>query len=184
MEEGALAPGLCLFGDNAYINSPYLATPYAGVTGGTKDAYNYYHSQLRIRIECTFGMFTHRWAILRSAIPMNVSVRKTIALVVALAKLHNFCIVEANDTIVLPGTASDQWQNEVNGAVPLVQLTQHPESGGVTPQQLLDGGHHFDDVGNNGRYNRQRRYNYMSAIAGRALPRDSLHSYVASVGFT
>jgi hypothetical protein len=97
---------------------------------------------------------------------MNVSIQKTIALVVALAKLHNFCIVEANNTIVLPGTAIDQWQNEVNGAVSLVQLTQHPESGGVTPQQLLDGGHRFDkvNVGNNGRYNWQRRYNYMSAI--------------------
>jgi hypothetical protein len=80
LEEGTLAPGLCLFGDNTYINSPYLATPYAGVLGGTKDVYNYYHSQLQICIECTFGMFTHIWAILRSAIPMNVSVRKTIAL--------------------------------------------------------------------------------------------------------
>jgi hypothetical protein len=45
--------------------------------------------------------------------------------------LHNFCIVDANDTFVLPGTSRDEWQNEVNGAVPLVQLTQHPESGGV-----------------------------------------------------
>ena len=159
LEEGLLAPGLCLFGDNAYINTPYLATPYAGISGGTKDAYNYYHSQLRILIECTFGMFTHRWAILRSAIPMNVSVRKTIALVVALAKLHNFCIVDVNDTIILPGTASDEWQNKVNSDVPLVQVTQHPESRGITPQQLIDGGNHFDDVGSNGRYNRQRRYN-------------------------
>jgi hypothetical protein len=83
--------------------------------GGTKDVYNYYHSQLQIYIECTFGMFTHRWAILRSAIPMNVSIQKTIALVVALAKLHNVCIVEANDSIVLPGTARStvlcHWSN-------------------------------------------------------------------------
>jgi hypothetical protein len=32
------------------------------------------------------------WAILRSAIPKNISLNKTIALVHALAKLHNFCI--------------------------------------------------------------------------------------------
>ena len=48
LENGLLAPGLCLFGDNAYINTPYMATPYAAVSGGTKDAYNFYHSQLRI----------------------------------------------------------------------------------------------------------------------------------------
>ena len=33
------------FGDNLYLNMPYMATPYAAVSGGTKDAYNY-HSQL------------------------------------------------------------------------------------------------------------------------------------------
>jgi hypothetical protein len=115
---------------------------------------------------------------------MNVSIGKTIALVLALAKLHNFCIAEANDAVVLPATARDEWQSEVNGAVPLVRQTQHPESGGITPPQLLDGGNHFDDVGNNGRYNRQRRYNYMSETAGTLLPRERLHSLVASVGLT
>lgn len=184
LEAGILAPGLCLFGDNAYLNSPYMATPYAAVSGGTKDAYNFYHSQLRIRIECTFGMLTHRWAILRSAIPMNVSIRKTIALVIALAKLHNYCL-DANDCVVLPATANDEWQNEVNGAVPLVVQTRHSsESSSVTPQQLLDGGNHFDDMGSNGRYNRQRRYNYIAETDGIVLPRDRLHSLVASVGLT
>jgi hypothetical protein len=33
LEEG---PGLCLFGDNASLNSSYMATPYSGVSGGTK----------------------------------------------------------------------------------------------------------------------------------------------------
>jgi hypothetical protein len=59
LEGGLLAPGLCLFGDNAYLNTPYMATPYANVSGGTKDSYNFYHSQLRIRMECAFGMLTH-----------------------------------------------------------------------------------------------------------------------------
>ena len=44
LERGILAPGLCLFGDNAYLNTPYMATPYAAVSGGTKDSYNFYHS--------------------------------------------------------------------------------------------------------------------------------------------
>ncbi len=185
LEQGILDPSLCIFGDNAYLNTPYMATPYAAVSGGTKDAYNFYHSQLRIRIECAFGMLTHRWAILRSAIPMNVSVKKTVALVLALAKLHNYCIEnDVSQCDVSYNSAADKWQNEVNGAVPLVE-TQHAESSrDVTPRQLLDGGHHFDDIGMNGRYNRQRRYNYGSQTGGIALPRDRLHTFVASTGLT
>jgi hypothetical protein len=186
LEEGILAPELCIFGDNAYLNTPYMATPYAAVSGGTKDAYNFYHSQLRIRIECAFGMLTHRWAILRSAIPMNVTVQKTVALVLALARLHNYCIDADESNCDVPySTAVDEWRNEVNRAVPLVE-TPHSEStrGAVTPRQLLDGGHHFDDIGVTGRYNRQRRYNYTSEVAGIQLPRDRLHAFVDSIGLT
>ena len=192
LEQGILAPDLCLFGDNAYLNTAYMATPYSGISGCTKDAYNFYHSQLRIRIECAFGMLTHRWAILRSAIPVNVTVHKTVALVLALAKLHNYCIDEkegrCDDAY---GNAVDEWRNEESGAVPLVETrhTQYTDedsssTGTVTPRQLLDGGNHFDDIGVNGRYNRQRRYNYLSRTTGRPLPRERLHSHVADTGLT
>jgi DDE superfamily endonuclease len=186
LEDGMLAPGLCLFGDNAYLNTQYMATPFPAVSGGSKDAYNFYHSQLRIRIECTFGMLTHRWGMLRSAIPMNVTVRKSVALVLSLAKLHNFCI-DFDDSHVLPQTATDEWQNELQGAVPLVQ-TQHLESqqrDNLVPEQLIGGGNHFDDIGVNGRHNRQRRYNYfIRRNEGILLPRDRLHSLVDSAGLT
>jgi hypothetical protein len=92
LQGGLLAPDLCLFGDNAYVNTKFMATPFSNVSGGSKDAYNFYHSQLRINIECTFGKFVHRWAILRAAVPMNITISKTSAMVVAMAKLHNFCI--------------------------------------------------------------------------------------------
>jgi hypothetical protein len=139
LEEGILAPGLCLFGNNAYLNTPYMATPYAAMSGWSKDSYNFYHSQLRIRIECTFGMLTHRWSILRSAIPMNVGVYKTVALVLALAKLHNYCI-DADDNSDLTFTATDEWQTEVNGGVPLVATGDQSSIHDVIPAQLLDGG--------------------------------------------
>ena len=70
--ENIMAPGLCLFGDNAYINTPYMATPYRNVStkigaataanteaNKQKDAYNFYHSQLRIWIEQAFGQLVH-----------------------------------------------------------------------------------------------------------------------------
>jgi hypothetical protein len=59
-QPGFLAPGLFLFGDNAYMNTTYMATPYKGFVSDSKDTYNFFHSQLRITIERTFCMFVHR----------------------------------------------------------------------------------------------------------------------------
>jgi hypothetical protein len=160
-----------------------MATPYAAVSGGTKDSYNFYHSQLRIRIECTFGMPTHKWAVLRSAIPMNITIQKTVELDMALANLHNYCINAYNRTSDLTSTANDEWITELNGAVPLVEPGDSDQD--VIPQQLLAGGNHFDDVGGYARrYDMQRRYNYMSETDGVLLPSDRLHSYISSIGFT
>jgi hypothetical protein len=89
---GFLKEGLHLFGDNAYVNTHYMVAPFKQVSSGPKDAFNFYHSQLRINIECAFGMLVHKWGCLRKPIPMNVPVTSTTRLVLALCKLHNFCI--------------------------------------------------------------------------------------------
>ena len=68
LECGILKPGYVLVGDNAYLNSSYMATPYFNVSGKPnkkiEDNYNFYHSQLRIRVECAFGMLVARWGTL------------------------------------------------------------------------------------------------------------------------
>ena len=74
LEEGLLADGRVIFGNNAYLNTKYMATPYPNIAGRdqekSKDNYNFYHSQVRIRIECAFGMMVQRWGIvLRMAMP-------------------------------------------------------------------------------------------------------------------
>ena len=109
---------------------------------------------------------------------MNVTVHKTVAIVLAHAKLHNYCIDEKETTCdVAYASAIDEWQNELTGAVPMVETHQQystddrSTTGTATPLQLLDGGNRFDDIGLNGRYNRQRRYNYLSRITGSPLPR-------------
>ena len=96
---GFLAEGLCIYGDNAYINAPYMTTPFKAVSSGVKDAYNFYQSQLRINIECAFGVLVHRWGVLRSPLPMNISLKKTTSLVRALCCVHNWLIDqnEVND---------------------------------------------------------------------------------------
>jgi hypothetical protein len=149
LENSVLAPGLCLFGDNAYINCHFMATPFSGNAGGSKDAYNFYHSQLQIQIECAFGILTSRWAILRKALPANITIKRGVALVVELTRLHNFCIdetdakanVDSLDTTscVVPALAlpaRDELDIEQEGAVPV----------DPTPEQLLHGGQHFDNV--------------------------------------
>jgi hypothetical protein len=175
LEDGLLAPGLCLFGDNAYLNSPFLATPYPNVSGGYRDAYNFFHSQLRIRVECAFGMFVHRWGILRSAIPKGISVRKTTSLVLALAKIHNFCI-EQTDTSILPVLPEDEFRlvTQPNGFVQLEDGGAHDDrmdatiDDGAVPVELIGGGEHFEDVPGEIRQVRGRRYNNIR------LPREQL----------
>jgi hypothetical protein len=55
---------------------------------------------------------------------VNVTVHKTVALVLALPKLHNFCIDEKETTCdVAYASAIDEWQNELTVAVPLVKHT-------------------------------------------------------------
>jgi hypothetical protein len=142
LDNGLLADGLYIFGDNAYINSPFVAMPYPNVSGGYKDAYNFFHSQLQIRVECAFGMFVQRWGALRSALPCGISIQKTISLVVALAKIHNFCIDQA-DTSILPATSVDECRLLVQTGrfVPLDLLgadnNEMADDNTTVPTQLL-----------------------------------------------
>jgi hypothetical protein len=157
---GFLAPGLHLVGDNAYVNTPYMATPYPATTGGSKDAYNFYQSQLRIRIECAFGLLVHRWGLLRKPIPCCISVKKTTALVMCLCRLHNFCF-DQKDTTIESNTRLDDLNIAVAGGVPL-------EGNSHAPQQLIGGGHHNNDT------SRMQRH----PTTDDELPREIIHRLV------
>jgi hypothetical protein len=137
-QAGFLAPGLALYGDNAYVDASYMVTPFKSVSTGPKDAYNFFQSQLRITIECAFGILVHRWGILRKPIPFGITIQKTTALVMCMCKLHNFCIDENDVQVPLP-TAQDAAQIMAEGGVPM-------EGDDNRPDQLLDGGNHFDDI--------------------------------------
>ena len=80
-KEGFLVPCLCLHGDDAFANTPFMAAPFKGVGLGPKDACDFFQSQLRIHIECTFGILVHRWGCLRKPMPVNFSLTKIAALV-------------------------------------------------------------------------------------------------------
>lgn len=86
--------GRYVVGDNAYVCSEHLLTPFSGNEKfeARKDAYNFYISQLRIRIEMAFGMMTNRFRILKS--PISIAMSSIGKLLLTIGKLHNYCIDE------------------------------------------------------------------------------------------
>ena len=120
-------------------------------------------------------MWVHRWAILRSPLPHNLSLKKIIALVHALARLHNFCIDEqpcAADFTDFPQPRGGDilaLMAVPNGFIDLEEVTRDDGRVDAIPQQLLGGGEHFVDVPRMAR----RRGNVND------LPRTLLHDKVA-----
>ena len=83
-------------GDNAYVCSETLLTPFSGIEKDdtSKDAFNFYLSQLRIHIEQTFGLMTGKWRILCH--PPQIKLKNVGKVFMFITRLHNFCINEGN----------------------------------------------------------------------------------------
>ena len=113
---GFLAPGLVIYGDNAYVSNDYMFTPFKNVSSGSKDACNFYQSQVRIRVECSFGMLVHRLAILRRLLPCNILLRKATSMTYCLCKLHNYCIDE-NEATHYEQTNINRFYSSITGCV-------------------------------------------------------------------
>lgn len=81
-------------GDGAYVVTETVMTPFGGInlhiTYPSKDSFNFWHSQLRINIECAFGMFIQRWGIFWR--PLQFSLKNAFAIIHACIRLHNFCV--------------------------------------------------------------------------------------------
>jgi hypothetical protein len=101
-------PGLyCAIGDCAYKASEHLVPIFGGTNALVEknDNFNFFASQLRIRIEMSFGLMVKKWGILQRPLTNKLSHVKYI--VTAIAMLHNFCINcrladEATDTVFTP----------------------------------------------------------------------------------
>lgn len=90
----ALPVGFYVLGDPAYIPTEHMLTPYSGADRDDEgnSIFNFYLSQLRIRIEMAFGQLTTKWRILRSFLTM--SLEKASKIIVCCARLQNFYITE------------------------------------------------------------------------------------------
>jgi hypothetical protein len=63
----SLPPWYFVAGDNAYVCTEHLLTPFCGSSRSLLeyDAYNFFLSQMRIQVEMAFGMLVTKWRILR-----------------------------------------------------------------------------------------------------------------------
>jgi DDE superfamily endonuclease len=87
-------------GDGGYTAFESLATIYNAYYARwpVYDNFNFFASQLRIRVEMAFGLMTQKWAILQN--PIKVSPFSVWRLMVAIARLHNFCINQRESAYV------------------------------------------------------------------------------------
>jgi len=97
--------GKYVIGDNAYVCTENLLTPFSGSEKNDKqkDAYNFYLSQIRIRIEMSFGRLVNKWRIFNQ--PLQMKLKNVGRIFLCATRLHNFCINERLtrlDTIMDP----------------------------------------------------------------------------------
>lgn len=133
--------------------------------------------QLRIKIECAFGMLVKHWGILRKALPATMPLDKIVALVICLCRLHNYCVnvslAKKSGPSVPSPLATDSLDIVATSGISLQNSAQGP------PEDLAHGGEHHDDAGEEYRCQFQRRglslYN--------ELPREKLLRVVREGGF-
>jgi DDE superfamily endonuclease len=177
-QPGFLSRGLVIFGDNAYSNSEYMVTPFKGSKlGSSQDSFNFYHSQLRIHVECAFGRLVHRWGVLRRPISQSIGIKKTGTMVLALCRLHNFCTnMKCRPEAPLD---VDLEYATINCGIDL-NTTAYND---FEPTELLHGGEHRDDVPRNVQRQLQRRpRGRRQGSATVVLPQAHLHDAVVNMG--
>ena len=87
--------GKYIVGDNANVCSENLITLFSGKEkkDKPKDTFNFYLSQLQIRVEITFGIFTNKWRLFKR--PLQVKLKNAGCVFLYATQLNNFCIDES-----------------------------------------------------------------------------------------
>ncbi|KAL7553170.1 hypothetical protein ACHAWF_016415 [Thalassiosira exigua] len=139
--------GFTFIGDNAYVKKLYMAVPLKGVQKGYNEAYNFYLSKIRITIERCFGVFVHRWAILRA--PLTIPIQKVAHHVEAVVRLHNYCIDENKHNLLeprskvaaYPKASVSSFKDRLGKDSDIMSLDAKGR-----PSSLLGEGQHFGDA--------------------------------------
>ncbi len=118
VEDPNWLPDFYVIGDEAFVCTNNFLMPYSvrGL-GPWKDAFNFYLSSMRQCVERSFALLVQHWGILWCPFQFNFSCWTKVLM--ALAKLHNFCIDETDIPIrqrfiedILEGDQFDVITNE------------------------------------------------------------------------
>ena len=138
--------GYIMLGDNIWVPTPWMATPIPGhAITATDDAYNFYHSQLRITMESAFGILVHHWGVLRRL--FSISILMVPVLIIRLMKLHNFIITSNSSFTAVTLKVDEHWIYRVASTCGNTMTNQNGfavqlNSSGL-PDQLLGSDHYF-----------------------------------------
>lgn len=134
-----ISPGYYVVADNAYTLSATLLIPYSGNDKRypAKDVFNFYLSQLRIKIEQAFGMMVNKWRVFKKPSELKLSFIPSV--VECAMRLHNFCIDRREtdwkvhdltpDLIVEHVPLYEEYLDEVDPADPAVPRQPVSQSG-------------------------------------------------------
>ena len=120
----ALPSDFYVIADNAYVLSRRVLVPFDSTELKSEfhRVYNFYLSQLRIRIEMAFGRLTTKWRILRKILAFYNA--KNAKVIRVCTKLHNYCIRMQQRDGGESGRVGPFWGETVNpshhGIHPLV----------------------------------------------------------------
>ncbi|MGH7974145.1 MAG: transposase family protein [bacterium] len=90
LDNVGLPAGFWIAGDEAFVCSEYMLTPFSGRRlGRKKDTFNYYHSNCRIHVEQAFGILVRRWGVFWRR--MEVHMKYWPLIIMCCIKLHNVC---------------------------------------------------------------------------------------------
>jgi hypothetical protein len=134
--EGFLAHGLTLYAHGDYPDDAIITRPPPSSTLDDDEACDKPHFQLRDQIDASFSALLQRWALLRRPLPAHLGHDKAESLILAICKLHNYCL---QDTELMPPLlADDVVFGILNGAVLLDEYFR--------PAALLAARRNRDDV--------------------------------------
>tara|TARA_B110000046_G_scaffold159651_1_gene172307 strand:+ start:315 stop:1571 length:1257 start_codon:yes stop_codon:yes gene_type:complete len=116
IKAGDLPAPFFLNGDAAFTLSPSMIVPSTG--NASLDDFDFYQSSNRMAIECAFGILVRRWGVLWR--PLGMAFRRRAPLILALMRLHNFCIDER-----LADEAREAGLPNVDGRTSEIQPGRH-----------------------------------------------------------
>ena len=173
----ALPNGFHVVGDPAYILTEKLLIPYSGPerVETNNNVFNFFLSQLRIRIEMAFGLLTTKWRIFRRPLEGNMATMKNTILAAFI--LHNYVLdydkidVEKDSSEDLTSMNSVEGLEsngigyiEVPNPSELVSIQGHSQLRQRLRQQIIDNGYERPRQNIDRAEREQAQYNYDNHI--------------------